>query len=67
MRTRYYSTQRPVAPGTYPKRGCQKIMNFDDRIHIDEIGKEAWGYIDYDRELTPQETSNYELIKGELI
>lgn len=45
---RYYSTQRPVMPGSYPNRdGVEKIHNFDTKTFCEEIGREAWGYIDY--------------------
>ena len=47
---RYYSTQRPVAPGTFPKPEGNKILdihNYDRKTYCPEIGGEAWGYIDY--------------------
>ena len=47
---RYYSTQRPVAPGTFPKPKDNKILeihNFDKRIPCKEPGRDCWGYIDY--------------------
>lgn len=58
---KYYSTQRPVMPGSYPKEGVVEIENFDERTLCKEIGREAWGYIEYDRELTEAETRDYEL------
>lgn len=61
---RYYSTQRPVSPGSYPKnKGNEitEIYNYDDKTYIEEIGKEAWGYIDYLYPLTEQDVSDYEL------
>ncbi len=61
---RYYSKMRPVAPGTFPNRGASGIHNFDERTYIPECGCEAWGYIDYDRELTDAEIAAYELIKA---
>lgn len=63
---RYYSTQRPVMPGSFPKEGAQEIHNFDSRTFIPEIGREAWGYIEYSRTLTPQEAASYELMSGEV-
>lgn len=62
---RYYSIHRPVGPGTFPKAGAQEIQNYDDRTYIKEIGREAWGHIDYDRELTAKEMADYELVKAE--
>lgn len=58
---RYYSTQRPVTPGSYPKEGVVEIKNFEEKTLCKEIGREAWGYIEYDRELTEAEARDYEL------
>lgn len=36
---KYYSTQRPVAPGTFPKADGNKvvqIVNFDERQYCEE-------------------------------
>ncbi len=52
---RYYSTQRPVAPGTFPKPANNKVLNiwnFDKPIFCEQVGREAWGYIDYEKPLT---------------
>ena len=50
---RYYSIMRPVMPGSYPKKAAaQEIENFDEKTFCEEIGREAWGYIDYSEELT---------------
>ena len=62
---RYYSTQRPVMPGGYPKKAdVVEIKNFDAKTFCEEIGKEAWGYIDYQGELTKDEADAYELVLG---
>lgn len=58
---RYYSTQRPVMPGSFPKEGAQEIYNFDSRTFVPEIGREAWGYIEYEAPLTDREARSYEL------
>lgn len=60
---RYYSTQRPVGPGTFPKPKGNKVLaiwNFDDRTHVPGIGP-AWGYIEYEKPLTTKEEELYEL------
>ena len=45
---RYYSTQRPVMPGGFPRKAdVVEIKNFDVKTFCEEIGKEAWGYIEY--------------------
>ena len=65
MHMRYYSTQRPVSPGTFPKPAGNRVLdicNYDRRIYCDDIGREAWGYIDYEHPLPPEQAANYELI-----
>ena len=62
---RYYSTQRPFGPGTFPQRdGTETITNFDGKIYCEEIGREAWGFIDYLEPLTKKEADEYELTLG---
>ncbi len=61
---RYYSMMRPVMPGTYPKpdgNPAMLIHNFNRREYVSEIGREAWGYIEYDKPLTEKQISDYEL------
>lgn len=58
---RYFSTQRPVAPGTFPKKpGCE-ISNYPQKIYVDGTGFSAWGHIDYTEPLTNAEVQEYEL------
>lgn len=59
---RYYSILRPVSIGTYPRSGVMEIKNFNRREYVPEIGREAWGYIDYSRKLTEKEAASYELV-----
>ena len=64
MSYRYYSTQRPVAPGTFPKPQGNKVIevkNFDTPRYFDSIGDDAWGYIDYEHILDNHEAEQYEL------
>ena len=59
---RYYSTMRPVQPGGFPNReGVEEIHNFDTKTFCEEIGREAWGYIDYREPLTKEQAEAYEL------
>ncbi len=61
---RYYSTQRPVDIGTYPKPPGNRpvhIENFDSRILSDNGKLLAWGYLEYERPLTEEQYRNYEL------
>ena len=62
MRVRYYSTQRPVMPGGFPKKASvKKIENFDTKTFCEEIGREAWVFIEYREPLTKEEADAYEL------
>lgn len=60
--TRYYSTQRPILPGGFPNREkVEQIKNFDDKIFCEEIGEEAWGFVDYSEPLEKEQADAYEL------
>ncbi len=65
--TRYYSTQRPVMPGGFPRiQGNEvlKIQNFDTRLYCPEVNRSAWGYIEYEAPLTQAQASSYELVEA---
>lgn len=60
---RYYSTQRPISPGTYPN-GENKpvsIENFNERQVVENGQLQAWGYLEYDKPLSQKELKDYEL------
>ena len=59
---RYYSTQRPVSPGSYPTGVVISIVNFDTKRYAHEIGGNAWGYIEYGIELSTEDAHAYELV-----
>ena len=62
---RYYSTERPLAPGIFPRKdGTERITNFDDKIFCEEIQREAWGFVEYKAPLAPEEVARYELVPG---
>ncbi len=62
---KYYSTQRPVMPGGFPKKeAVERIENFDTKTFCEEIGQEAWGFIEYREPLTKEEADAYELTLG---
>lgn len=62
---RYYSTMRPVLPGSFPKKPlAEKIENFDTKTFCEEVGREVWGYIEYREALTKAEADAYELVLG---
>ena len=60
---RYYSTMRPIAPGTFPRtQPVKDVVNFDSRRFVPEINREAWGYIEYAGPLTEKQAAGYELV-----
>ncbi len=61
---KYYSTERPVSIGTYPKPKDNKpvnIENFDLKTYVPEIKAEAYGYLEYEQPLTSKQVATYEL------
>ena len=62
---RYYCPMRPVAPGAVPRaREIIDFKHFVDRQYIPEIGREAWGWMEYSEPLSDTEIAEYELIEG---
>ena len=64
---RYYSTQRPVDIGTYPKHDGNEplvIVNYDcDRRRMVAGGKlTAWGELTYKKPLAESQAADYELV-----
>ena len=57
---RYYLTQRPPSPGTFPGKPTN-IKSFDTRQLVSEIGRPAWGWVEYEEALTEKQTADYEL------
>lgn len=60
---KYYSTQRPVDIGTFPKtdHGPAEIVNFDKRESVENGRLQAWGYLLYHAPLTEKQIYDYEL------
>ena len=61
----YYMTQRPPMLGAMPKEGLVRWEMLDDdgrRVFCDKIGLEAYAKLEYSRELTEKEISDYELV-----
>jgi hypothetical protein len=60
---KYYSTQRPVDIGTFPKTENGPIyhINFDTREAVEMGRVQAWGYLVYDAPLTEKQITDYEL------
>lgn len=61
---RYYSTQRPIDIGTFPKPSGNQptdIQNFDVRTPVEDGAFMAWGILTYAKPLTADEMSRFEL------
>jgi hypothetical protein len=60
---RYYSTQRPVDIGTFPKTNNEplEIVNFNSRVSVENGDFIAWGYLEYAKPLTLEQMGDYEL------
>ena len=61
---KYYSTQRPVDIGTFPKlpsNAPDEIVNYEGRIWVEHDTRLAWGHITYTKPLTEQQVADYEL------
>lgn len=56
---RYYSTLRPIGPGTCPDNFLE-FENFDYRKHVDSINRDALGWVEYDKPLECPE--KYDLV-----
>ena len=61
---KYYSTQRPVSIGTFPKdhfKAPIRLQNYDGRLPVEGGAFWAWGEVVYDTPLTEGELRSYEL------
>ena len=61
---KYYSTQRPITPGSFPTpegNAVVEVVNFDSPTECREIGRKAWGCIEYEQPLTADEVNRWEL------
>lgn len=47
---RYYSTEHPIRPGTFPLF-AHTVVNFNEKTDIPGVGP-AWGYLEYERQLS---------------
>jgi hypothetical protein len=60
---RYYSTQRPIDIGTFPKTngGPHSFANYTQRVYVENGTRQAWGYLAYREPLNEKEIDDYEL------
>jgi hypothetical protein len=62
---RAYSLHRPISIGTWPERyaGITKvIVNFDRYRFVEEIGRHAFGYIEFSEDVPRDELDRFELM-----
>ena len=60
---RYYLTQRPFSPGTFPGRPSDWADISDrGRVFVPEINRKAWAWVEYKSPLAQKEVDNYELV-----
>ncbi len=59
---RYYLTQRPPSPGAFPGKPI-KLKAYDAKTYVEEIGRSAWGWVEYSEPLTEKQVKDYELTK----
>lgn len=70
---KYYSTQRPLSPGSFPVppqgdrvpewNGIKilSVTNYPDRTLVPSIGRMAWGEIEYSAQIPSRDANDYEL------
>lgn len=61
---KYYSTQRPVDIGTFPKpphNAPDEIVNYDQRVPVEGGAFLAWDHLTYTKPLTEKAAADYEL------
>ena len=64
MKYKYYSTQRPIDIGTYPKLPEApevELVFYDQRRPVEHGTVLAWGELIYNAPLSPEQASAYEL------
>lgn len=59
---KYYSILRPVGIGTYPRDGMTGFRNYDKRVYVESIDREAWGEIYYSKRLDEKAMFSYDLV-----
>ena len=60
---RYYCIMRPPLISNIPnEKNLIDCMEFEERRYVPEIDRMAWGWVEYEHELTFCEVYDYELI-----
>lgn len=60
----YYCPMRPPALGAIPTLGLTYIVVYDERRYEMSIDRMVWGWVVYNRPLSPSEVDEYELISA---
>lgn len=60
----YFCPMRPPAPGTIPTRGLEIVVPYEERLYAKLIDRMVWGWVGYNRPLSPSEVDEYELISA---
>lgn len=61
---KYYSTQRPIGPGTFPQPEGNpplEVINYDERLPVSGEVFRAWGELTYQEPLSKADADAYEL------
>ena len=62
---RSYALHRPIGPFTWPSEHKDKVLelvNFDHLQYVPEIGRNAFGYIDWAEDVPMEDLRRYELM-----
>lgn len=64
---RAYGYNRPLGMGTYPKGNeVADIVNFPAKQWVEEVGRDCFGYVEYDENVPTEELERYELVTPEM-
>jgi len=62
MSYRYYLTQRPFMPGTFPGKPTDwEDISDHGRVFVPEINRKAWAWVEYKSPLAQKDVDDYEL------
>lgn len=62
---RYYSVERPIGFGTYPRRRkATATHNFGSETFVCDIGRTAFGWVEYEEPLSDKQADKYELVRS---
>ena len=59
---RAYAIHRPITIGTWPSQYAGEIVNFDHLSDVPEIGRRAFGFIDFAEDVPSDVLEAYELV-----